>query len=63
MGKEYGYTTYQLYTRHDEHLMLIHFGTDDRRTDKFYNGYLDKMIKTLKRKGYTFVPVLEATGI
>ena len=35
------------------HLMLIHFGTDDRRTDKFYNGYLDKMIKTLKRKGYT----------
>ena len=45
------------------HLMLIHFGTDDRRTDKFYNGYLDKMIKTLKRKGYTFVPVLEATGI
>mgnify|MGYP001042209250 FL=1 len=45
------------------HLMLIHFGTDDRRTDKFYNGYLDKMIKTLKRKGYTFVPVREAIGI
>ena len=45
------------------HLMLIHFGTDDRRTDKFYNGYLDKMIKTLKRKGYTFVPVLEAIGM
>ena len=45
------------------HLMLIHFGTDDRRIDKFYNGYLDKMIKTLKRKGYTFVPVLETTGI
>jgi len=42
------------------HLMLIHFGTDDRRTDKFYNGYLDKLIKTLKRKGYTFAPVLEA---
>ena len=42
------------------HLMLIHLGPDDRRTDKFYNGYLDKMIKTLKRKGYTFVPVLEA---
>ena len=44
------------------HLMLIHFGTDDRRTDKFYNGYLDKLIKTLKRKGYTFAPVLEAIG-
>lgn len=44
------------------HLMLIHFGTDDRRTDKFYNGYLDKLIKTLKHKGYTFAPVLEAIG-
>lgn len=44
------------------HLMLIHFGTDDRRTDKFYNGYLDKLIKMLKRKGYTFAPVLEAIG-
>lgn len=45
------------------HLMLIHFGTDDRRTDKFYNGYLEKMIKTLKRKGYDFVPLREALGI
>lgn len=45
------------------HLMLIHFGTDDRRTDKFYNDYLDKMIKTLKRKGYDFVPLREALGI
>ena len=35
--------------------MLMHFGTDDRRTDKFYNGYLDKMIKTLKRKGPTLL--------
>lgn len=45
------------------HLMLIHFGTDDRRTDKFYNGYLDKMIKTLKRKGYEFVPLRQALDI
>ena len=45
------------------HLMLIHFGTDNRRTDKFYNSYLDKLIKTLKRKGYTFTPILEAIGI
>lgn len=45
------------------HLMLIHFGTDNRRTDKFYNGYLDKMIKTLKRKGYNFIPLREALGI
>jgi len=45
------------------HLMLIHLGTDHRRTDKFYNGYLDKMIRMLKRKGYTFVSVREATGM
>ena len=45
------------------HLMLIHFGTDDRRTDKFYDKYLDKMIRTLEKKGYKFVPVREAVGI
>ncbi|MBO4984292.1 MAG: glycoside hydrolase family 9 protein [Bacteroides sp.] len=45
------------------HLMLIHFGTHDDRTDKFYNGYLDKMMKTLKRKGYRFAPLREAVGI
>ena len=44
------------------HLMLIHFGTHNDRTDKFYNGYMQKMIKTLKRKGYTFVPLREAIG-
>lgn len=45
------------------HIMLIHLGTDDKRTDKFYNGYLDKMIKTLKKKGYSFVPLREAVGL
>lgn len=44
------------------HLLLIHLGTDDLRTDKFYNGYLDKTIRTLKKKGYRFVPIREATG-
>ena len=44
------------------HLMLIHFGTHDDRTDKFYNGYMEKMIKTLKRKGYVFTPLREAIG-
>ena len=44
------------------HLKLIHFGTHDDRTDKFYNGYMEKMIKTLKRKGYTFAPIREAVG-
>lgn len=45
------------------HIMLIHFGTDIRRTDKFYNSYLDKLIKTLKKKGYTFTSVRDATGL
>jgi len=44
------------------HLMLIHFGTHDDRTDKFYKDYMGKMIKTLKRKGYTFTPLREAVG-
>ena len=34
------------------HLMLIHFGTHDDRTYKFYNGYMEKMIKTLLDKGH-----------
>lgn len=37
-------------------MLLFHIGTDQRRTDKFYN-YLDKLIKTLKSKGYEFTPV------
>jgi hypothetical protein len=44
------------------HLMLIHFGTHNDRTDKFYKGYMEKMIKTLKRKGYVFTPLREAVG-
>ncbi|WP_455590989.1 glycoside hydrolase family 9 protein [Bacteroides sp.] len=42
------------------HLMLIHLGTDDRRTDKFYKDYLDKLITKLKKKGYQFVSLREA---
>ena len=37
-------------------MLLVHIGTDKRRTDKFYN-YLDKLIETLKSKGYEFTPV------
>ena len=36
------------------HFLMIHFGTDPARTDKFYN-YLEKIILTLKKKGYSFV--------
>lgn len=45
------------------HIMLIHLGTHDNRNDKFYNSYLEKMIKVLKKKGYSFVPLQKAVGI
>ncbi|MDD2960731.1 MAG: glycoside hydrolase family 9 protein [Muribaculaceae bacterium] len=44
------------------HLLLIHFGTDDKRTDKFYN-LLPTIIKNLKKKGYQFVSIEEAIGL
>jgi peptidoglycan/xylan/chitin deacetylase (PgdA/CDA1 family) len=34
-------------------ILLIHFGTDPKRTDKFYNR-LDKLLITLKQRGYKF---------
>lgn len=40
-------------------ILLIHLGTEDARTDKFYNKLPD-LIRTLKRKGYEFVPLMEA---
>ena len=36
------------------HLLMIHFGTNERRVEKFYDR-LPALIKELKRKGYTFV--------
>jgi endoglucanase len=45
------------------HIMLIHFGTDNKRTDKFYTTYMERMIKTLKKEGYSFVPLQEAIGL
>ena len=41
------------------HIMLIHLGTEDSRTDKFY-ARLPELIRTLKRRGYEFVPLTEA---
>ena len=38
------------------HIMLIHFGTDAERTDKFYNR-LPELIDQLKAKGYSFTPL------
>ena len=34
-------------------ILLLHIGTDPRRTDKFYFK-LNELIQTLKRKGYSF---------
>lgn len=34
-------------------ILLIHIGTDPRRTDKFYN-YLPTLINELKNRGYEF---------
>jgi len=37
-------------------MLLTHIGTDNQRTDKFYNK-LDQLIETLQQKGYNFVPI------
>lgn len=37
-------------------ILLMHIGTDPKRTDKFYYR-LDKLIKELKSRGYTFMSV------
>ena len=41
------------------HIMLIHLGTEEARTDKFYKQ-LPQLIRTLRRRGYEFVPLTEA---
>lgn len=38
------------------HIMLIHFGTDPSRTDKFYDK-LPGLIRELRWKGYSFTPL------
>ncbi|HEY1005755.1 MAG TPA: polysaccharide deacetylase family protein [Sphingobacteriaceae bacterium] len=37
-------------------ILLVHIGTDPRRTDKFYYR-LDQLITELKKKGYTFLRI------
>lgn len=36
------------------YLLLFHLGTSAKRKDKFYRTYLHRLIRNLKRKGYTF---------
>lgn len=43
------------------HLLMVHIGTFDERTDKFYKR-LPALIKTLKKKGYNFVSIEELLG-
>jgi len=40
-------------------ILLVHFGTDERRTDKLYNR-LDEIITELKRRGYSFTLLNES---
>lgn len=37
-------------------MLMVHFGVDARRTDKFYDR-LDELIDTLQARGYRFVPI------
>jgi len=39
-------------------ILLMHVGTDEKRTDKFYNR-LPELIQWLKDKGYSFVRIDE----
>ena len=39
-------------------ILLVHIGTDPRRTDKFYT-YLPQLINELKRRGYQWVRINE----
>lgn len=39
-------------------ILLVHIGTDPRRTDKFYHQ-LPRLIKDLKQKGYQFLKIDE----
>ena len=39
-------------------ILLLHIGTDPKRTDKFYNR-LDDLMHELKQKSYIFVRIYE----
>lgn len=55
------YNSIMEYEKKDPHglngfILLTHVGTDERRTDKFYNK-LGELIHELKNKGYSFVKI------
>jgi hypothetical protein len=45
----------------NSYIFLTHFGTDPRRTDKFYDK-LDSVLTGLGKRGYTFVTLKEMMG-
>jgi endoglucanase len=60
------YQSIMTYEQQDAHglngfILLTHIGTDERRTDKFYNK-LDFLINDLTKKGYSFVRIDQLLG-
>lgn len=45
------------------HMLLMHFGTDTARTDKYYEHCLDSTIVALEARGYRFVPILDLLAL
>ncbi|WP_235861379.1 polysaccharide deacetylase family protein [Pontibacter flavimaris] len=63
VSSEEVYQSIMKYEQQDPHglngfILLVHIGTDPRRTDKFYNR-LNELLTALKGKGYTFVTIDE----
>lgn len=63
LSSEAIYQSIMAYEQKDEHglngfILLVHLGTDPRRTDKFYYR-LDELLTTLRRKGYYFIRIDE----
>lgn len=61
LGSEEIYTSILDYEEKDPHglngfILLIHIGTDPRRTDKLYNR-LDSLLSELAHRGYRFVTI------
>ena len=44
------------------YFLMIHFGTDPKRTDKLYDR-LDELITELGKRGYSFVPINEQISL
>ena len=66
LSSEKIYRSIMDYEKTDPHglngfILLIHIGTDPRRTDKFYYK-LDDLLSALERRGYRFITIRELLG-